>query len=86
MIVLWEIFFGIFLFIAGANAQFQFFEQMFQGGQQHQQQAPKDVPSDSGWYQQNYDAGMFPSHLHCSVSLTYLFSTLLKLSMSRHTW
>jgi hypothetical protein len=49
---------GALLFVVGANAQFQFFEQMFQGGQQqHQHQAPKDVPSDSSWYQQNYDNG-----------------------------
>lgn len=50
---------GILLLIVAVNAQFQFFEQMFQGGQQHQQQqAPKDVPSDPGWYQQNYDNGV----------------------------
>jgi hypothetical protein len=50
---------GILLLVVGVNAQFQFFEQMFQGGQQNQQQqAPKDVPSDSSWYQQNYDNGM----------------------------
>jgi hypothetical protein len=49
---------GILLLVVVVNAQFQFFEQMFQGGQQHQQQqAPKDVPSDSSWYQQNYDSG-----------------------------
>ena len=52
---------GILLLVAGANAQFQFFEQMFQGQQQHQQQqAPQNVPSDSSWYQQNYDKGMLP--------------------------
>ena len=46
------------LFVVGVNGQFQFFEQMFQGGQQQQQQAPKNVPSDSSWYQQNYENGM----------------------------
>jgi hypothetical protein len=46
-----------FLSISVANAQFQFFEQMFQGGQQQQRQEPQNVPSDSSWYQQNYDNG-----------------------------
>jgi hypothetical protein len=62
---------GILLLLLGANAQFQFFEQMFQGQQQQQQQqqAPQNVPSDSSWYQQNYDNGMVPysSHL-CDTS------------------
>jgi hypothetical protein len=45
-----------------ASAQFQFFEQMFQGGQQQQQrQEPQNVPSDSSWYQQNYENGTFSS-------------------------
>ena len=47
-----------------ATAQFQFFEQMFQGGQQQQQQQPQNVASDSTWYQANYDQGillLFPS-------------------------
>ncbi|KAI4220275.1 MAG: hypothetical protein L6R36_007730 [Xanthoria steineri] len=40
-------------------AQFQFFEQMFQGGHQHQQQQPQaqNVASDSEWYQQTYESG-----------------------------
>jgi len=45
------------LFISLANAQFQFFEQMFQGGQQQHRQEPQNVPSDSSWYQQNYENG-----------------------------
>ncbi|KAG9235182.1 hypothetical protein BJ875DRAFT_374819 [Amylocarpus encephaloides] len=50
-----------FLLLTGANAQFQFFEQMFNGGQQQQQrQEPQNVPSDSSWYQQNYE------NAHCS--------------------
>jgi hypothetical protein len=54
------------LFVVGANAQFQFFEQMFQGQQQQQQQqAPQNVASDSSWYQQNYDKGI----LHFFFSL-----------------
>ncbi|KAL9013671.1 MAG: hypothetical protein Q9180_008997, partial [Flavoplaca navasiana] len=39
------------------TAQFQFFEQMFQGGHQHQQhQQPQNVASDSEWYQQTYES------------------------------
>jgi len=45
-----------------ASAQFQFFENMFGGGGQQQQQ-PQNVASDSNWYRQNYDAGIFPSFL-----------------------
>lgn len=37
------------------SAQFQFFEQMFNGGQQAQQQ--RNVGSDSTWYRENYEAG-----------------------------
>jgi hypothetical protein len=57
MRVLLSLLSGFLLLIAGANAQFQFFEQMFQG-QQQQQQAPQNVPSDSNWYQQNYENGI----------------------------
>ncbi|KAI9757512.1 MAG: Long chronological lifespan protein 2 [Chaenotheca gracillima] len=42
------------LLLSSANAQFQFFEQMFQGGQQEPQ--PQNVASDSSWYQQNYES------------------------------
>ena len=44
-------------------AQFQFFEQMFQGGHQHphqQQQQAQNVASDSEWYQQTYESGKIP--------------------------
>ena len=60
--------------IAGANAQFQFFEQMFnQGGQQQHHQAPQNVPSDSNWYQENYNAGLFTnSYPPASVPLLIL--------------
>jgi hypothetical protein len=44
--------------ILGASAQFQFFEQMFNGGQGQQQQQ-RDVGSDSVWYRDNYEAGEF---------------------------
>jgi hypothetical protein len=41
----------------GSNAQFQFFEQMFQG-QQQQHQQPQNGPSDSNWYRQQYENGL----------------------------
>lgn len=40
-------------------AQFQFFEQFFQGGQQQTSQEKQNVPSDSSWYRQNWEGGMF---------------------------
>ncbi|KAI4237616.1 MAG: hypothetical protein LQ349_001732 [Xanthoria aureola] len=54
-------------------AQFQFFEQMFQGGHQHphqQQQQAQNVASDSEWYQQTYESAhctnyLCPSTLAC---------------------
>lgn len=79
---------ALLLLLTGANAQFQFFEQMFNGQvrfplpshpspispppksknphsnspkqQQQQRPQPQNVPSDSEWYQKNYDAA------HCS--------------------
>ncbi|KAI9724998.1 MAG: hypothetical protein M1812_000274 [Candelaria pacifica] len=48
---------SVLLFAFSAQAQFQFFEQMFQGNQQQQQQQPQNVASDSSWYRQNYEAG-----------------------------
>ncbi|KAL3423158.1 hypothetical protein PVAG01_04905 [Phlyctema vagabunda] len=43
------------LLITSAQAQFQFFEQMFNGGHQQQHHQPQNVPSDSSWYQQQYE-------------------------------
>lgn len=43
---------------AMTQAQFQFFEHMFQGQGQQQQQQPQNVASDSAWYQQTYESGM----------------------------
>jgi len=40
-----------------ATAQFQFFEQMF-GGQQQAQQQPQNVRSDAEWYKAQYEAGV----------------------------
>lgn len=51
----------MFIFVGLVSAQFQFFEHLFnQGGQQAQQaQEKQNVPSDSSWYQQNWDGGEF---------------------------
>ncbi|KAH8592868.1 hypothetical protein B0O99DRAFT_629184 [Bisporella sp. PMI_857] len=49
----------------------RFFEQMFNGGQQQQRhQQPQNVPSDSGWYQEQYnnahcDRYLCPETLAC---------------------
>ena len=73
---------------AWASAQFQFFEQVFQGGhhqhhqhhhQQHQQHQ-QNVASDASWYRQNYEAGMCVCFsqmqlLKCHVDV-YLFLLL----------
>ncbi|RFU35309.1 hypothetical protein B7463_g1064, partial [Scytalidium lignicola] len=58
---------------AGAQAQFGFFEQMFNGGQQQQQhQEPQNVASDSNWYQQNYDNAHCSNYL-CPDTLGFLW-------------
>lgn len=44
----------LFALIGTVSAQFGFFEQMFNGGQQQQQQ-PQNVPSDSKRYQNTYE-------------------------------
>ncbi|KAK7555251.1 long chronological lifespan protein 2 [Phyllosticta citricarpa] len=68
-----------------ASAQFQFFEQMFGGGggghaHHHHHHQAQNVPSDSGWYQQQYEGAHcdkylcpgtlscvhFPHHCPCS--------------------
>jgi hypothetical protein len=62
--MLFSILYAALLLISVANAQFQFFEQMFNGQpQQHQRQAPQNVPSDSRWYQENYENGTVPCPL-----------------------
>lgn len=49
------------------TAQFQFFEQMFSQNSQpnphHHQQGPQNVPSDSEWYQRNYEAAHCTNYL-----------------------
>jgi len=47
---------AILVFALTATAQFQFFEQMFSGQQQAQQQ-PQNVRSDAEWYKSQYEAG-----------------------------
>jgi|ERR1711939_298154 len=58
-------FVGLLLVLAGlATAQFQFFEQFFQGGQQAQgQQEKQNVPSDSSWYRQNWEGATCSNYL-----------------------
>jgi hypothetical protein len=58
------------LLAAAAQAQFQFFEQMFGGGQQQQQHHShnqQNVASDSSWYQRTYDGGTFAVINHFSL-------------------
>lgn len=59
-----------FLLLGLVSAQFQFFEQFFQGGQQQQgAQQKQNVPSDSNWYRQNWEAGEFPSSISLKFTL-----------------
>ena len=52
------------LLTLSVTAQFQFFDQFFGGQQQPQhQQEKQNVASDSKWYQQNWEQGMFPFFL-----------------------
>ncbi|KAB5545469.1 hypothetical protein GE09DRAFT_210456 [Coniochaeta sp. 2T2.1] len=58
------------LMTASVSAQFNFFEQMFQGGGQHQQQQPQNVPSDASMYrarheQSHCDKYLCPDTLAC---------------------
>lgn len=53
----------LFALISSVSAQFNFFEQMFQGGQQHQQQQPQNVPSDSSLYRTNHERAHCDNYL-----------------------
>ncbi|EGE05345.1 hypothetical protein TEQG_04225 [Trichophyton equinum CBS 127.97] len=55
---------GLFFFTT-AQAQFQFFEQMFGGGQQHHESSGQggNVPSDSAWYQNAYNGAQCSDYL-----------------------
>ncbi|OJD19198.1 hypothetical protein AJ78_00811 [Emergomyces pasteurianus Ep9510] len=62
-------FLGLLFLATVAQAQFQFFEHMFNGGQQqHQDSRDHDAPSDSSWYQRNYDNARCSGYL-CPGSL-----------------
>ncbi|KAI9730018.1 MAG: Long chronological lifespan protein 2 [Claussenomyces sp. TS43310] len=66
MHVLLAFLWGALFLSAGALAQFQFFEQMFQGQQQQQQQRPpQNGPSDSSWYRQQWDNACVSVPHHC---------------------
>ncbi|EEY20341.1 conserved hypothetical protein [Verticillium alfalfae VaMs.102] len=54
--------------ISTVSAQFGFFEQMFGGQQQGQQQRPQNVPSDSAAYRQQYDRS-YCEHYLCPDTL-----------------
>ncbi|TVY83725.1 Long chronological lifespan protein [Lachnellula suecica] len=54
---------GLLFLVINVNAQFgDFFGNMF-NGQQQQRQEPQNVPSDSSWYQQNYDQARCTNYL-----------------------
>lgn len=70
------------LLVAMAQAQFQFFEQMFGGHQQHQHQQrdhheTQNVPSDSEWYQQSWAGGKLLLEVLVKGSLMALTSLQL---------
>ena len=70
------------LLLPFAAAQFQFFEQMFQGHPQQQHQEPQNVASDSNWYRANYENGRsLPFSVHAFDQANGLYSTLHKLSL-----
>ncbi|KAH8702286.1 hypothetical protein BGW36DRAFT_405094 [Talaromyces proteolyticus] len=54
--VLWS----LFLLMTAVQAQFQFFEQMFGGNQQHGHQGEQEAASDSSWYQRTWEGA------HCT--------------------
>lgn len=47
----------LFLLISTAQAQFQFFEQMFGGGSQQGHPQEQEASSDSSWYQRTWEGG-----------------------------
>ncbi|KAJ5463237.1 hypothetical protein N7475_008181 [Penicillium sp. IBT 31633x] len=55
---------ALLLLVSVAQAQFNFFEQMFGGGeQQRQQQRSQNAPSDSGRYQQMWSGAQCDNYL-----------------------
>ena len=72
------------------TAQFQFFEQMFQGGgqqqqQQQRQQQPQNVASDSEWYQRTYESGA-SCPLSALLSISYPPPRVLRPSFLPVPW
>lgn len=52
-----------------AYAQFGFFDQMFNGGSGGRQREQQNVPSNSDWYNHNYEEGAFPLPTTTNYSL-----------------
>lgn len=65
-----------FVLIGTVSAQFGFFEQMFNGGQQQHNQAPQNVPSDSTRYRNSYDQSHCDKYL-CPDTLGMINMPLL---------
>ena len=58
---------AIFMMVSVAQAQFNFFDHMFGGGQQQQgHQGSQNVPSDSGRYQSMWNQGMYLISRFCN--------------------
>lgn len=69
-ILLINILLGLLLLAATARAQFNFFEQMFGGGgEPEHDHDQRNVPSDSTWYQKNFENGSYnpAQRLFCSI-------------------
>ena len=62
-ILLVNVLLALLLLASAAQAQFNFFDQMFGGGgeQERDDHDQRNVPSDSAWYQKNYENGNFQS-------------------------
>jgi hypothetical protein len=64
------------------TAQFQFFNNFFEGQHQQQAQEKQNVPSDSGWYQQvveNGIGGSWPFPFEAFTFLVCILSLLLRM-------
>ena len=70
-VLLINILLGLLLLVTTARAQFNFFEQMFGGGgePEHDDHDQRNVPSDSTWYQKNFENGSYnpTQRLFCST-------------------
>ncbi|KAL4801576.1 hypothetical protein BDV18DRAFT_74128 [Aspergillus unguis] len=54
---------ALLLLVSVAHAQFQFFEHMFGGGQERQQNTQQNVPSDSSRYQSMWEGARCDKYL-----------------------